>query len=131
MREIKFRGKALDSGEWAYGSLLLADDKAYIHPIQNGLDFDDIDFGYGFIKIVPETASQFTGTRDKNGKEIYEGDMAKFTGRFMNQAFSIMFDIVSARFIGWCEEDKQVISPQFFGACEVIGNIHENPKLLK
>lgn len=131
MREIKFRGKAVDSGEWVYGYLLLTDDRAFIHSVRDGLDFGDIDFGYGFIQVDPKTVGQFTGLLDKNGKKIYEGDIAKFIGRFLNQTISIIFDIISARFIGWCEEDKSVVSPQFFGASEVIGNIHENPELLK
>lgn len=66
MREIKFRGKRLDNGEWIEGDLLRMLDHWFIfpNPAPEGIDKYAVD---------PATVGEFTGLKDKNGKEIYEG----------------------------------------------------------
>ena len=62
MREIKFRAKRLDNGEWICGDLHLHTPFPHIHSTRGDK-----------AKIDTDTIGQFTGLRDKNGKEIYEG----------------------------------------------------------
>lgn len=114
MREIKFRGKRVDNGEWVYGDLIqsFCDDKAYIDP-NNCFDIKHILVNPP-IEVDKETVGQFIGVLDKNGKKMYEDDVMQIiNGKCkVDMHYSTLYHI---------EHHK----------IEVIGNIHDNKDLLK
>ena len=118
-REIKFRGKRIDTGEWVYG--YLADDN-YINDI-NTVDLSS-------VEVDPDTVGQYTGLKDRNGDDVFEGDLLR---TFEDDIMVVKW--VGSGFISSC------IKPAITGlintnryaypVSEVIGNIHDNPELLE
>lgn len=138
MRQIKFRGKRLDNGEWVYGSLLQLSDESYIYPNMYA-DLEDIDFGYGFQKVNPETVGQFTGLKDKNGKEICEGDIVEtpyldpiFGDPIKNSFVNAVIEYYDGSFVvSYDNGSRRIYLYDLVEYITKIGNIHDNPELLK
>lgn len=135
MRTIKFRGLRTDGKGWAYGSLLqseidvneIAVECAIVGRFANSYDI-------GKLEVIPESVSQFTGLHDKNGKEIYEGDILDSSEK-IPMIFEVYYQdggfrygtkdrTVDISFSGhnWLEN----ILKRF----HVIGSIHTTPDLL-
>jgi len=133
-REIKFRGKKIDTGEWVYGN--------YAFSSVNGKHqitvetLDGCKHYYVYHPVNPETVGQYTGLKDKNGKEIYEGDIATIAWH-PEEPLKKIKNLWVVRYSGWqfsAEPNRETLKP--YGATlaetlEVIGNIHDNPELLK
>ena len=138
MREILFRGKRLDNGEWVEGAFLNDRNGAfYICPAVSDISYGDSGARRSigcWYKVDPSTVGQYTGLKDKNGKRIFEGDVAKvlqgkdkdiaYVG-FENGAFMLYpktGNIYERTLWEYWYNDWDV---------EVIGNITDNPEFLE
>ena len=126
MRTIKFRGYNSQNKEWLYGSLLKCSDSYLINPEDSDrIAVDD-------LIVNPESIGQFTGLHDKNGREIYEGDIVhcSFGPIRLESTGTIIYQ--DAKYIIKQFGDGYML-PQDYGEknIQVIGNIHDNPELLK
>lgn len=122
MRAIKFRGKSILTDEWFYGDLVHSADKKRTAILVNDKD------SYDECEVVPETVGQFTGLYDCEGKEIFEGDILDFNGlkvevRFVRGVFALLVNgNLDDELCGDCRTDL---------FAKVIGNVYENPDILK
>lgn len=146
-REIKFRGKRVDNNEWVYGYLVISEtsfnkNQHCIIELKNhfqtsstpsgNLCFSETDSRVHVV--IPETVGQYTGLKDEEGKEIYEGDIFKYLlpdikSEEEPETFTEYIEAVTYEDGGLTLE----VMP-LFAACKegkVIGTIHENPELIK
>ena len=137
MREIKFRGRTLD-GLWVYG---------YISCISKGLSsLNNIEPGYyisnyagspcGYA-IRSETIGQYTGLKDKNGKEIYESDFLRWMSPLPAEPYSgeqeiiVIIDRVIWDNGGYFFDDFEMRQIDTESDCEIVGNIYEDTELME
>ena len=134
MREILFRGKTKKTGEWKYGFVAKIKYQSETEWSETEWVFviADEDWAY-WAEVIPETIGQFTGLKDKNGNKIFEGDIV--VCRYAN-AYTPVFQ--NGIYMAYNPKEMQTIqqpSTQFNiiwrNGCEIIGNIHDNPELLK
>ena len=113
MRENKFRGKTKES-KWVYGGYYTEKGKHYIR--QYLLSYE----------VIPETVGQYTGLKDKNGVEIYEGDKVKQNGfwicivKYLEPKFCLKV----------INNDKGIRYHNFFHGRELCGNIDKNVEVI-
>jgi uncharacterized phage protein (TIGR01671 family) len=125
MREIKFRGKRIDNGEWVYGGYVhqtdLYGEVVDIHYIIDGTTTIDYDLGE-IHQVIKETVGQFTGLKDKNGVEIYEGDTLS---DWENDILEVKYDKTDGMFTITWDDIVSNFSIDDSKDFEVIGNIHD------
>ena len=129
MREILFRGKRADNGEWIEGCFL---DRNNI-----GIFYDDTeesDCAVHIFSVISETVGQYTGLTDKNGKKIFEGDIIETPDRLVKVVWfegNAQFDL---HFIRYTDEvaitNFKGIHMRDLKEYEVIGNIYDNKEIL-
>ena len=136
MREILFRGKQTDNGEWiegAYNPFHLnfgeREEKPHIIIISDDEDIDGL-----WCEVIPETVGQYTGLTDKNGKRIFEGDIVHCVSKLDSADMVIIFECGQFRMILAEKYHEYQTNVGYYDincfAKEVIGNIHDNPELL-
>ncbi len=122
MRTIKFRGKTQD-GEWVYGY--------YLPSIYEDVDIitvlEDFNLNQKNYAVLKDTVGQFSGLTDKNGKEIYEGDIATdgeniYTVEFSMWSYAFVWDKHGSQNNFHFEKDDNQ-------EMELVGNIYDNPEL--
>lgn len=139
MREILFRGKRTDNGEWVQGDLLLDQDLEQAQIVwfdykstEDGVERD----GDGAI-VIPETVGQYTGLTDKNGRRIFEGDIVrtKKYGKVVGHVnvndydtFQVVYEPAIFRLVNPTRGFNLVGQAIDW---EVISNIYDNPELLE
>ena len=132
MRTILFRGKRIDNGEWVYGYVFKSWEQVFIQwGTTNGIP--------NMVEADPKTVSEITGRHDKNGKEIYEGDVMK--SRFVSRGIADDIQVVkwNERNAAFEAEDLANVNDRLGKLhpiwwdqnCEIIGNIYDNPELVE
>lgn len=128
MTPIRFRGKDIETGEWIFGDLIQR--LGFYPTILTTYPTDEGKVGYAEIAVKEDTVGQFSTLRDKNGKEIYAGDILRAGNektllevRFVRGVFAFLWN-------GDLDDEFPCNAPTQEWA-EVVGNIHDNPKMIK
>lgn len=147
MREILFKGKRKDNGEWVEGSLITSINRAWISSektdSQRLRSISNTNAIWRSIEIIPDTICQFTGLYDKNGKRIWENDIIKYhfgeiCAPIKYGCYQNCFDSQKTEHVGFYvdwSDDKCLRKDLGFWINMVgtmqVGNIFDNPELLQ
>lgn len=155
MREILFRGKRVDNGEWVYGYYVrygfTGREKDYIVPSHASALYA--------VEVIPETVGQYTGLTDKNGTKIFEGDIVQYISDDFDCQSVVLFgeylqdgsggEYLPTKCYAFYVEVDNYTAPDYYdnlclpdylkyenlkqvdNNCVIIGNIHDNPELLR
>ena len=132
MREILFKGKRADNGEWVYGYYAHRPTAVCIgesNPSCIYVPACDPDDNSEFIEVIPETVGQYTGLTDKNGMKIFEGDILTIENEGVYAA--IKYNESNAAFYVEDEDHEDYLGEAWETDVVIIGNIFDNPELLK
>lgn len=126
MRKIIFRGKRVNDGKWVYGDIATNPGA----PWAEIYHYDDQDINDDHDYVDKKTVGQFTSLYDKDKQEIYEGDILEIEGieqklevRFVRGVFAFLWN-------GDLDDECPLNTPTHL-CVKVIGNIHDNPELMK
>lgn len=132
MREILFKAKRIDNGEWVEGCYVTSDGKSFIC-------MDIVEhycvIALRWFEIDPETLCQFTGICDKNGNRIWENDILM---AYLDESYpeDVTYETVEWGVAGWVGHEANSIDRQYLDEFdtkyyEVVGNTFDNPELLQ
>lgn len=139
MREIKFRGKRSDNGEWVEGNYyesqisgcFILQNKTQSKGVRGGIKIQDVCIDF---KVLSETVGQYICLKDKNIKDIFEGDIVECVYNGVLHIFVVVWDNQELDFKGTNGEENYGKNFEYLTCCEeviVIGNIFDNPQLLE
>ena len=144
--KYKFRGKRKDNGQWVYGSLRYlpvidlkdgihnpTEMKCLIQSHQYTWNNKEECYKFEVYEVIPETAGQWTGLKDKDGVDIYGGDVCKLINH-SNVIFEVFFDTGC-----WSANPLRDELPvgvgdemyNYYGECEVVGNVTDHREILE
>lgn len=134
-REIKFRGWSEEYEKWICGFFAIHTDKNFDHCILR-----ETLLGIEWVKVVPESVGQFAGLTDKNGKDIYEGDIIDIGQTVNGRSKFVIMDTIGRYDVRYAYDLSQRYEYDVYDLldcfneekeAEIIGDIYTNPDLLK
>jgi uncharacterized phage protein (TIGR01671 family) len=144
IREIKFRGKRVDNGGWVYGTYHYSADGKYHYILakEKFIDLEGMPVRYLHMpevrEVLPESVGQYTGLKDRNGREIYERDAVQYLNSIENGKAIVKYQSCTFVF-DWLEQNTSspsiIAESMSYFQCsaelEIIGNTIDNPELIK
>ena len=122
-RDIVFRGKSIDNGEWVEGTIHF--NGKYILSNKHRNNYHE------WVEIIPETVGQYTGIDDKHGTKIFEGDIIRESYKGHERIYHVFWDNDYFALRAESEYTSYQLDELLLSHCEVIGNVFENKELLK